>query len=154
MSETPNTIRLVVPKSRIAADLTGVARHLGEAAIHGALLQDWPNVVANLSRVADAVKVKRDEGELAWQLLLSGIGEALTELANQQPPTLVNQADVDIIVERVGREATDLIIPIDFLERPWNLPPVVLARESLLTWLAPPAGTPPQQDLAKSQSPL
>ena len=148
MSETPNTIRLVIPKARIAADLKGLARHLSEAAIHSVLLQDWSSVVASLSRAADAVKVKRDEGELAWQLLLTGIGEALTELANLQPPTLVNQADVDIIVERVGREATDSLVPVDFLDRPWNLRPVALAKNTLLKWLAPPADTPLQQDLA------
>ena len=147
MPESPNTIRLVVPKTRIAADLKGVVRHLGEAALHGALLQDWPSVVANLSSAASAFRVKREEGELAWQLLLSGIGEALTELANLQPPTLVNQADVDTIVERVGKEATDLVIPADFLDHPWSLAPVVLARETLLTWLAPPPGAAPQQDL-------
>ena len=146
MLETPTTIRLVVPKGRVAADLKGVTRHLGEAAVHGALLQDWPNVVANLSRAADAFRVKREEGELAWQLLLSGIGEALTELANLQPPTLINQADVDTIVERVGQEATDLIVPADFLDHPWGLAPVVLAKETLLTWLAPPPGAAPQQD--------
>ncbi|MXW85188.1 MAG: hypothetical protein F4Z55_04455, partial [Boseongicola sp. SB0667_bin_21] len=120
---------------------------MGEAALHGALLQDWPSVVANLSSAASAFRVKREEGELAWQLLLSGIGEALTELANLQPPTLVNQADVDTIVERVGKEATDLVVPADFLDHPWSLAPVVLAKETLLNWLAPPPGAAPQQDL-------
>ena len=148
MSETPNAIRLVVPKGRIAADLQGVARYLGKAALHGALLQDWPNVLANLSKAADAIRIKCDAGELAWQLLLLGIGEALTELANLQPPTLVNQADVNTIVERVGREAADLIIPVDFLDHPWNLPTVVLAKKTLLTWLAPPSRAAPQQDLS------
>ena len=147
MSETPNTIRLVVPKGRIAMDFMGVVRHLGEAAVHGALLQDWPNVVANLSRAADAFRVEREEGELAWQLLLSGIGEALVELANLQPPTLVNQADVDIIVRRLGQDATDLIVPTDFLDRPWRLAPVVLAKETLLAWLAPPPDAASQQNL-------
>ena len=147
MSETPSTIRLVIPKTRVAADLRGLARHLGQAAIHGALLQDWPNVVTNLSKAAEAIQIKRSEGTLAWQLLLTGIGEALTELANEQPPTLINQADIDIITERVGREAADLVIPVDFLDRPWNLGPVTLAKKTLLTWLASPAGTPPLQDL-------
>ena len=147
MSESPNTIRLVIPKGRISADLKGVVRHLGEAAVHSALLQDWSSVVANLTSAAGALRVKREEGELAWQLLLSGIGEALTELANLQPPTLINQADVDTIVKRVGQEATDLVVPADFLDHPWRLAPVVLARETLLAWLAPPPGAPPQQDL-------
>ena len=148
MSETPNTIRLVIPKARVTADMKGLVRHLGEAAIQGVLLQNWPKVVANLSRAAETVQIKRSEGTLAWQLLLTGIGEALTELANQQPPTLINQADVDIITERVGQEATDTVIPVDFLDRPWELGSVALAKKTLLAWLAPPAGTPPQQNLA------
>ena len=116
--------------------------------MNGLLLQDWPNVVTNLSAAAEAVKLKRNEGELAWQLLLLGIGEALTELANLQPPTLVNQADVDAIIERIERESTDLVIPVDFIDHPWNLPPVVLAKETMLRWLAPPPDSSPQQDLA------
>ena len=147
MPNSPNTIQLEVPKSRIAADLHGLIRHLGEAATQGALLQDWPNVVASLSRAAETIAIKRSEGALAWQLLLTGIGEALTEVANQQPPTLVNDQDVTTISKRVQQEATELIIPVDFLDHPWTLPPVMLAKDTLLKWLAPSADSPVPQDL-------
>ena len=104
MADTPNTIRLEVPKARIEADLIGLIGHLGQAAIQGALLQNWPNVVGNLFGAASIIKFKRSKEEsLAWQLLLTGIGEALTELANQQPPTLINESDVNAICKRVGR---------------------------------------------------
>ena len=88
MPNSPNTIQLEVPKNRVAVDLCGLIRHLGEAATQGVLLQGWPNVVASLSRAAETIEIKQSEGALAWQLLLTGIGEALTEVANQQPPTL------------------------------------------------------------------
>ena len=147
MSETPNTIRLEVPKDRIAADLRGLARHLAKAATQGALLQNWPGVVANLLEAAGTIRVARNEGALAWKLLLTGIGEALTELTNDQPLTLINKADADYIAERVGCKAADLIIPVDFLDHPLSLPPVALAKETLLAWLAPPRGSAPHQDL-------
>lgn len=139
MPNSPNTIQLEVPKSRVAADLRGLIRHLGEAATQGALLQGWPNVIASLSRAAETIEIKQSEGALAWQLLLTGIGEALTKVANQQPPTLVNEQDVATISKRVQQEAKDLIIPVNFLDHPLTLPPVALAKDTLLKWLAPPA---------------
>ena len=147
MPNSPNTIQLEVPKRRVVADLHGLIRHLGEAATQGALLQGWPNVVASLSRAAETIGIKQSEGALAWQLLLTGIGEALTEVANQQPPTLVNAQDVATISERVQQEATDLSIPVDFLDHPLTLSPVALAKNTLLKWLAPPADSPVPQDL-------
>ena len=45
------------------------------------------------------------------------------------------------------REATDLSIPVDFLDHPWTLQPVVLAKKTLLRWLAPPPGSSVPQDL-------
>ena len=147
MPNSPNTIQLEVPKSRVAVDLCGLIRHLGEAATQGVLLQGWPNVAASLSKAAETIEIKQSEGALAWQLLLTGIGEALTEVANQQPPTLVNERDVATISKRVQQEATDLIIPVDFLDHPWTLPPVALAKNTLLKWLAPPADSAVPQDL-------
>ena len=147
MPNTPNSIRLEVPKGRIGADLLGLARHLVQAAAQGAVLQNWANVIANLFAAARTVRVERSEGALAWQLLLTGIGEALTEVANLQPPTLINERDIDTISKRVEAEAADLIIQVDFLEHPWSLPPVVLAKETLLTWLAPPTDSSIPQDL-------
>ena len=147
MADTPNTIRLEVPKARVTAGLIGLIRHLGEAAIQGCLLQNWPNVIGKLFAAATTVRIERSGGGLAWQLLLTGIGEALTELANQQPPTLINESDVNTICERVGREATDLSIPVDFLDHPLELQPVELAKKTLLRWLAPPAGSSIPQDL-------
>ena len=136
-----------MPKARIEADLIGLIGHLGQAAIQGALLQNWPNVVGNLFGAASIIKFKHGKESLAWQLLLTGIGEALTELANQQPSTLINESDVNTICKRVGREATDLSIPVDFLDHPWTLQPVVLAKKTLLRWLAPPADSSIPQDL-------
>ena len=145
--EAPNAIRLEIPKSRIAADLIGIGRHLTEAAFQGTILQNWPGVVANLAAAAETVRFKQSEGALAWQLLLTGIGEALTELANEQPPTLINDADVAHITDQVGRGASDLILPVDFLDHPWDLSPAVLAKKTLLAWLAPPPGSAYLQDL-------
>ena len=147
MADTPNTIRLEVPKARVAADLRGMVGHLVKAVAQSALLQNWGNVITNLFDAAGTIKIKQSEGALAWQLLLTGIGEALTELANQQPLTLVNRRDVDTISKRIGREATKLSISVDFLDYPLNLPPVVLAKETLLAWLAPPADSSIPQDL-------
>ena len=147
MPNSPNTIQLEVSKGWVAADLRGLIRHLGEAATQGALLQSWPNVITSLFRAAGTIEIKRREGALAWQLLLTGIGEALTEVANQQPPTLVNERDVATISERVQQEAADLIIPVNFLDHPLNLPPVVLAKNTLLKWLAPPVDSAVPQDL-------
>ncbi len=147
MPNSPNTIQLEVSKGRLAADLLGLIRHLGEAATQGALLQNWPNMIMSLFGAAGTIEIKRSEGALAWQLLLTGIGEALAEVANQQPPTLVNKRDVATISKRVQQEATDLIIPVDFLDHPLNLPPVVLAKNTLLKWLAPPADSAVPQDL-------
>ncbi len=147
MPNSPNTIRLEVPKARVAADLCGLIRYLSEAATQGALLQNWPNVITSLFGAAGTIETKQSEGALAWQLLLTGIGEALTEVANQQPPTLVNEQDVVTISERVQQEATALTIPVDFLDHPWNLSPVALAKNTLLKWLAPPADSPVPQDL-------
>ena len=146
MPNAPNTIQLEISKGRVAADLLGLARHLGEAAIQGGLLQSWPNVIASLLGAVGAIRIERSEESLAWQLLLTGIGEALTEVANQQPPTLINERDIDTICKRVEREAADLIIPVDFLDHPWNLSPVVLAKKTLLTWLAPPTDSLIPQD--------
>ena len=116
-------------------------------ATQGVLLQNWAGAVAELSNAAGTIGIKRTEGSLAWQLLLTGIGEALTEVANQQPPTLINQADADIIADRVSREATDLVIPSDFLVHPLSLAPVALAKETLLAWLVPSGEGAFQQDL-------
>ena len=104
-------------------------------------------MAASLSKAAETIEIKQSEGALAWQLLLTDIGEALTEVANQQPPTLVNERDVATISKRVQQEATDLIIPVDFLDHPWTLPPVALAKNTLLKWLAPPADSAVPQDL-------
>ena len=147
MPDTPNTIRLEIPKGRIAADLLGLARHLGEAATQGLLLQNWGNAIANLFTAAGTIRIERSEGALAWQLLLTGIGEALTEVANQQPPTLINERDVKTISKRIEQEAVYLTIPVNFLDHPWILPPVVLAKKTLLKWLAPPADSAVPQDL-------
>ena len=147
MPNSPNTIQLEVSKGRLATDLLGLIRHLGEAATQGALLQNWPNMITSLFGAAGTIEIKRSEGALAWQLLLTGIGEALTEVANQQPPTLVNEQDVATISKQVQQKATDLIIPVDFLDHPWNLPPVMLAKNTLLKWLAPPADSVVPQDL-------
>ena len=140
MSETPDTIRLEIPKARVEADLVGLSGHLGSAALHGAALGNWPGTIAELFSAAKTIRIDRSEGALAWELLLTGIGEALTELANQQPPRSINEDEVRAITKLIGREATDLVIPADFLEHPWNLPPVALAKKTLLTWLAPEAG--------------
>ena len=145
--ETPDIIRLEIPKRRVAADLLGVTRHLAAAGTQGALLQNWPSAVASLFSAAGAIGIKRGEGALAWELLLTGIGEALTELANENPPTLINEADVKVIENRVRQEAIGLFIPVDFLDRPGDLSPVQLAKRTLLNWLAPPKGSSPQQDL-------
>ena len=147
MSGTPNTIRFEVPKARVIADIDGMIRHLTEAATHGLLLQNWPSVITNLFAGLGAIQIERKEGALAWQLLLTGIGEALTEVANQQPPTLINEHDVDTICRQVQQEAADLIIPVDFLDDPCTLPPTILAKKTLLEWLAPPAGSSVPQDL-------
>ena len=147
MPNSPNTIQLEVSKGRLATDLLGLIRHLGEAATQGALLQNWPNMITSLFGAAGTIEIKRSEGALAWQLLLTGIGEALTEVANQQPLTLVNERDVATISKQVQQEATDLIIPVDFLDHPLDLPPVVLAKNTLLKWLAPPADSVVPQDL-------
>ena len=147
MSETPNTIKLEVPKDRIAADLVGLVKHLTGAALQGALLQNWPGVVASLFKAGETIRIEHSEGALAWQLLLTGIGEALTELANQQPPTVINQQDVDKIIQRIGKEATNLIIPVNFLEHPLKLPPVALAKATLLEYLAPQFDSPLQQNI-------
>ena len=147
MPNGPNTIRLQVPKARVVADLRGMVGHIVQAAAHGVLLQNWGNAIGSLFAAAGTIWVKRSEEALAWQLLLTGIGEALTEVANQQPPSLINQRDVDTISTRVEREATDVLIPVNFLDHPWNLPPVLLAKNTLLAWLAPPAETPVPQDL-------
>ena len=98
-------------------------------------------------KAGETIRIERSEGALAWQLLLTGIGEALTELANQQPPTVINQQDVDNIIEQIGKEATNLVIPVNFLEHPLNLPPVALAKATLLEWLAPQFDSPPQQNI-------
>jgi len=143
----PHTLRLEVPKRRVAADLIDISRHLAEAALQGVLLQDWPSVVSNLSSALQTLKIKHSEGALAWELLLLGIGESLAELANAQPPTLINDADVKTIVRRITQEAEDLIIPTDFLDHPWDLPPVRLAKKTLLKWIAPPSMAGRQQDL-------
>ena len=147
MPGTPDRIRLEIPKQRVAADLRGLARHLGEAAIQGLLLQNWTSAVTKLFVAADAIRIKRSDSALAWQLLLTGIGEALTEVANQQPPTLINERDTEIIFRRIEQEAVDLTIPVNFLDHPWSLPPVVLAKKTLLKWLAPPANSAVPQDL-------
>ena len=145
--ETPDTIRLEIPKRRVVTDLLGMTRHLAAAGTQGALLQNWPGAVASLFSAAGTLGIKRGEGALAWELLLTGIGEALTELANENPPTLINEADVKVIENRVCQEATGLFIPVDFLDRPGDLSPVQLAKRTLLKWLAPPKGSSPQQDL-------
>ena len=147
MPDTPITLRLEVPKNRIEADLVGLIRHLSEAAVQGILLQNWPNAIGNLWRAAETLTFKRSEGSLAWELLLNGIGEALTELANEQPPTLINDSDVNTICERVKKETGDLSIPVDFLNHPCTLQPIVLAKKTMLRWLAPPEGSSIPQDL-------
>ena len=147
MSDTPKTIRLEVTKGQIEADFAKLVRHLAAAATQGVLLGNWSGVVANMGAAAGTVWIKQSEGPLAWQLLLTGIGEALTELADGQPPTLINKGDADIIAERVGREAADLVIPVDFLDHPWSLPPVELAKKTLLAWLSPPPASALQPDL-------
>ena len=147
MAGTPDNIRLEIPKHRIAADFGGMIGHLVGASTHATLLQNWPGVITNLFAAAGAIQIKRREGALAWRLLLTSIGEALTEVASQQPPTLMNEQDVDTICKRVEREAADLIIPVDFLDHPWTLPPVELAKKTLLTWLAPPPDSSVPQDL-------
>ena len=147
MPNKPNTIQLEVPRGRVAADLKNIVLCLGESAIQGILLQNWPKVIANFFGAAGSIRIEHSAGELAWRLLLTGIGEALTELANEQPLTPINQAEINIIIEQVGEEATDLLIPVDFLEHPWNLPPVVLAKKNLLAWLVPPEDTAFQQNL-------
>ena len=147
MPNKPNTIQLEVPRGRVAADLKNTVLCLGESAIQGMLLQNWPKVIANFFGAAGSIRIEHSEGALAWRLLLTGIGEALTELANEQPLTPINQAEINIIIERVGEEATDLLIPVDFLDHPWNLPPVDLAKKNLLAWLVPPENTTPQQNL-------
>ncbi|MDE0382430.1 MAG: NACHT domain-containing protein [Defluviicoccus sp.] len=147
MKTTPSTISLEVPKRRIAADLVGMMRHLGRAAAQGSLLENWPGAVQELFAAAATISIQRSEGELAWQLVLTGIGEALTELANDQPPTLINESDTKNIIERVENDATDLVIPVDFLDHPWSLSPVALAKQTLLMWLTPNDSTDFHQDL-------
>ena len=146
-STTPNSIRLEVPRLRIASDLTEMTRHLAAAAAQGSLLQNWGAVVTNIFSAATAVRVQHEVATLAWQLLLTGIGEALTDLANDQPLTLINDNDVVAIQNRVAKKATNLVIPTNFLVSPWSLSPVQLAKTTLLQWISPPAGTPPQQNL-------
>ena len=145
-NENPDIIRLRIPKRRVAADFAGMIHHLAAAGIQGALLQDWPAVITGLLGAAGTMRIKRQEEALAWELLLTAIGDAFTELANEQPPTLVNEADVKTMVKRVSREAKDIVIPVDFIDHPTNLSPVMLAKDILLTWLVPPASTVPQQD--------
>lgn len=148
MPKGPDKIQLQVPKARVAADLRGMVGHMVQAAAHGALLQNWGNAIGSLASAAGTFRIKHSVDALAWQLLLTGIGEALTEVANQQPPSLINQRDVDTILSRIEREATDVLIPVNFLDYPWNLPPVVLAKNTLLAWLSPPPETQVPQDLA------
>ena len=69
-----------------------MVRHLAAAGAQGALLQNWPAVIGGLFGAAGTVRIKREEGALAWELLLIGIGEALSELANEHPPTLTNES--------------------------------------------------------------
>lgn len=147
MTDTPSTVHLEVPQFRVVADLKKMVRHLAEAAMNGLLLQDWGKSVADLWHAAESIGSSRTDGELAWQLLLTGIGEALTEIANEQQLTKIDGTDVDIIVERIGNEAEGLTIPVDFLDHPTNLPPVKLAKTTMLAWLAPPAENPVPHDL-------
>ena len=137
VSDTPNSIHLEVSKHTVAADLRGLARQLAQAAAQGVILQDWPGVVASLLAAATTVRVEPTPGTLAWELLLIGIGEAVSELANDQPPHELHQDDVAHINSKLDREAQDLLVPADFLDHPWSLPPVKLAKHTLLSWLAP-----------------
>ena len=141
MSDTPSSVQLHVPRIRVAADLVGMVRHLAQAGIQGALLQDWPGLVTNLLAAVNSVRFQRTEASLAWQLLLTGIGEALTELANEQPPVVLKNADVTNIVRQTQRQAEDFAIPVDFLDHPWNLQPVTIARRNFLTFVVSPEGT-------------
>ena len=146
-SDTPDSLRLEVPGPRVAADLAGLAEHLAKGLAAGAALQDWSSVVTSLFGATETIQIRRTEGALAWQLLLSGIGEALADLASDHPPTVIDPTDVDNITSHAGREAIDLLIPVDFLDQPTTLQPVIWAKEALLAWLARRPGTANAQDL-------
>ena len=59
MPSTPNTIRLEVSKARVEADLIGLIRHLVDAVVQGALLQNWGNVIGNLFRATGTIRIRR-----------------------------------------------------------------------------------------------
>lgn len=131
-----DTVRLKIPKQRVAADLQGLIGHMAKAALNGVVVQNWPAAIADLVNALGTVSIKHTEGELAWQLLLTGIGEAITELANDTPPNKISPEALRTIIKRVADEAEDADVPIDFITDPHNLSPVTLAKRCLLECLA------------------